>query len=130
MDIDTIRKNKPSLIDKTVLEKVIKNKKIVIYQGPTLLDKVGIQIKNYFYEFLETHIFKIIFLIIIVILLIYRYFQYKNIKQNIKKKIIKQKNFVKFYEDVPKEIEPEYEQLIELELTTYNSNNLGNYELL
>ena len=86
MDIDTIKKNKPSLIDKTVLEKVIKNKKPEIIQKPTLLDKVSSEIKNYFYEFIEAHIFKIIFLVIIIILLIYRYFQYKSIKQTIKKK--------------------------------------------
>lgn len=84
MDFDTIKKNKPNLTDYKFLQKIIENKKqeIIIYE-PTLIDKMCDKIKNSFYLFIENNIFILSIIMFIIILLIYRYFQYQNIKNKI-----------------------------------------------
>ena len=84
MDFDTIKKNKPKLTDYKFLQKIIENKKqeIIIYE-PTLIDKMCDKIKNSFYLFIENNIFILSIIMFIIILLIYRYFQYQNIKNKI-----------------------------------------------
>ena len=138
MDFDIGKKNKPNLIDKITLAKVLENKKPEIIYEPTLIDKIFSQTKNYIYQFIEDNIFRIIFIIIIIVLLIYRYFQYKCIKEDIQNTIKQnindnkiQQNFINFNKK-PKQrkrikISKEISKPI---ITTYNSNNLDNYELL
>jgi len=158
MDFDIIKKNKPKLINDDILEKVILNKKNTaeIKYESTILDRIGTRIKNSIYDIIEQNIFKIIFIIIIIILLTYRYFQYKSIKNNIQnnlqiehKRIIEEKFNNKIFNQKLNTISPksnnsinstnsinlnDSNNLIKNNIpnnniyTTYNSNNLGNYE--
>jgi len=154
MDFDIIKKNKPKLINDDILEKVIQHKKniIDIKHEPTLINKIGTRVKNCIYDIIEQNILKIIFIMVIIILLTYRYFQYKSIKNSIKNKLL-----INNYPE-QRQISPEKfnnktsnkkinsikstsstsiysDKLInDVDISnnmynTYNSNNLGNYEL-
>ena len=137
MDFNIVKKNKPQLIDNEILQKVIENKKniIEIKTEPTLINRIGTKIKNSIYDIIEQNIFKIAIISIIIILLIIRYFQYKQIKNNNNSN----NNNLIIQEELYIPVQSEKEQSIELiesekknnnnnMYTTYNSNNLGNYE--
>jgi hypothetical protein len=84
MDFDSI-KNKPRLTDPIYLQKVIENKKpiIQIVDEPTLIDKIMNKLKLSLYDFIENNLYIIIALIVFIVLLIYRYYQYQHIKNNL-----------------------------------------------
>jgi hypothetical protein len=149
MDFD-IKKNKPKLIDDTVLNLVIQNKKnkIEIKDEPNMINKITTKIQKSICIMIEENIFYIIFIIIIILLLIYRYFQYKSIKDNQNNNIIIKNNNIPNRK--PKEIKytsSEYEEETGDEdnynieeskavkiipntnmYTSHNSNNLDHFE--
>ena len=79
MNFDSIKKNKPILIDYNYLNNY-KKPQINIDIEPTIYDKIITKIKLNTYLFIENNIYIIVALIILIILLIYRYIQYQHYK--------------------------------------------------
>lgn len=87
MDFDSIgNKTRPRLTDIDYLNQ-IKNSRVsdTIPSEPSLFDKIISKMKTNITNFIESNIYIITIIIFIIILLIYRYFQYKTIKEKISK---------------------------------------------
>lgn len=87
MNFDTIgNKTRPRLTDINYLNQ-IKTSRVSdsIPLEPSLYDKIISKMKTNMTNFIESNIYIIMIIILIAILLIYRYFQYKSVKENMTK---------------------------------------------
>ena len=86
MDFDLIKKNRPNLTDHTFLQKIIENKKVPIPVEsiePSLIQKIYTKTKNGLYNWVENNIVIICVICFIIALLIYRYYHYQSIKNQL-----------------------------------------------